>query len=427
MSELTQIQNETPLRHIIICLDGVGVSAIEELQSQGHLAMFRPPSNMISTFPSLTNAAISSILAPSGAKTPLGYEDTYFDITANKMRGGLVDRLRSDRFIRRTYRQLFDYHPSAIKSGLAYIGAPYSIYLESLSDLSRLRQKAKRTRQQVFLGYIGATDTLAHLGGEKLLYRFLKRLDETVQDFLRDNKTVVTVFSDHGNHFRSYQRASLRAPFEEAGFKLETRITDERSVVFPQFGLVGSAVLFSRIGNKNDLAEVAAAIEGVDFAAYEKDDVVHIVKSDSEATIEKRGESYRYRSVKGDPLGLNDLAVGVVNNESAGFLADDVWFEATRHGPRPDVIKRIFDGTTDTVVNRGSVVINLQDGYYTGSSFLDALSTLRATHGNIGRGQSYGFAMSTSITLPSHLRSHELWKLLGFPKLVRSKAVSDTL
>jgi len=334
------------------------------------------------------------------------------------MRGGIADRLRSDRFIQGTFRQMFDYHPSAMKSGLGYIAPPFSIYLESLSDLSRLRQKAKRSKQPVFLGYIGATDSLAHLGGEKLLRRFLKRLDKTVHEIKRDRRTpvVISVFSDHGNDFCTYKRAGLRAPFEQAGFKFETRIMDERSVVFPQFGLIGSAVLFTRPANTDHLAQVAATVEGVDFAAYEKGGTVHVVGPDAEATIEKRNDCYRYRSLKGDPLGLMTL---VRDNEADGFIPDAVWFEATRTDMRPDVVKRIFEGTTDGVVNRGNVVINFKDGYYTGSSLLDSLATLHATHGNICQGQSYGFVMSTEIDLPSHLRADDLWKLLGSPQLAK--------
>jgi hypothetical protein len=405
-----------PTPHIIICVDGVGISIINEMQVEGRFTMFHSPSHMISTFPSLTNAAISTILAPSGAKTPAGYEDNYFDVNANKMRGGIADRLRSDRFIQGTFRQMFDYHPSAIKSGLGYLAPPYSVYLESLSDLIHLQQKAKKNKQPVFLGYIGATDSLAHLGGEKLLRRFLKRLDETVQNIRRDKRVpvAVTIFSDHGNDFRPYKRAGLRAPLEQAGFKLELRIKDERSVVFPQFGLIGSAVLFTQPANDADLARATANVEGVDFAAYQKQGTVHVVGPEGEATIEKQDECYRYRSVKGDPLGLLTL----VPQE---FLPDSAFFDATRDNSRPDVIKRIYEGVNDSVVNRGNVVINLKDGYYTGSSVLDALATLHATHGNIGQPQSYGFVMSTDIELPSHLRADDLWSLLGSPELTRAK------
>src|SRR5687767_1227530 len=186
-------ERQQPERHIIICVDGVGISTINKLRASGHFKMFRAPSRMISTFPSLTNQAISTILQPAGARTALGHEDNYFDLQANKMRGGVFDRLRGDKFVDGTFRELFDYHPSAIKSGLGYAAPPLSTYLESLSDLIRLRQKARNTRQPVFFGYTGATDSLAHVGGETLLRNFLEGLDDTVEDIVRDSKTPVVV------------------------------------------------------------------------------------------------------------------------------------------------------------------------------------------------------------------------------------------
>ena len=56
---------------------------------------------------------------------------------------------------------------------------------------------------------------------------------------------------------------------------------------------------------------------------------------------------------------------------------------------------RIFEGVTDGVSNRANVIINFQDGYYSGSSLLDRFAILQATHGNLGPEQSFGFVMST--------------------------------
>ena len=357
----------------------------------------------------------------------IGYEDNYFDVTANKMRGGIIDRFRSDRFVEGTFRELFDYHPSAIKSGFGYSAPPVSVYIESLTDLIRLKQKVKKNDQAVFLAYTGATDSLAHLGGKTLLRSFLRRLDGTIQEIVRESKTpvTVTVFSDHGNDFRKYKRAGLKAPFEREGFKIESRLKDERSVVFPQFGLIGSAILFTQEANEEHLAKTAANVEGVDFAAFEKNGAVFVVGSQGEAVIEERNGEYRYRALKGDPLGLKSITKSFGGNGNGngddGFISDSCWFEATRDNERPDVVKRIFEGTSQGVLNRGSVIVNFKDGYYSGSAFLDAVSILQATHGNIGQGQSYGFVMSTTSTFPEYLRADDLWTILGSPVLVRSK------
>jgi len=193
---LSQTASTIPSRHVIICVDGVGVSTINKMRAEGHFKMFHSPSHMISTFPSLTNAALSKILEPAGAGMTGGYEDNFFDTESNRMRGGILDRFRSDHFIRGTFRELFDYHPSAIKSGLGYATPPLSTYLESLSDLIRLRQKARSSQQPVFFAYTGATDSLAHVGGEPLLRNFLSRLDDTLANGFDLDRGLVGELND---------------------------------------------------------------------------------------------------------------------------------------------------------------------------------------------------------------------------------------
>lgn len=415
---------ELPARHIIICVDGIGISTINKLRAEGYFQMFSAPSYMIAPFPSVTNLAMSEILEAAGAKETAGYEDSYFDVENNKMRGGILDRFRNGRFIRGTFRELFDYHPSALKSGLGYAAPPLSTYLEALTDLVRLRQKARGSRQPVFLAYMGATDSLAHLGGEWLVSSFLKRLDETLKGIVRDSKEPVTMtlFSDHGNEFGKYRRLSLRAPLKRAGFRLEKRIKDDRSVVLPQFGLIGCALLFTREANEPRLARTTAGVEGVDFAAYEKEGIVYVLSRDKEATIEKRLGRYRYKMTTGDPLDLN----GVVHSLSAqgkvdaeGFIADADWFAATRDAARPDAVRRVYEGATGGVANRAGVVVNLRDGYYNGSSLLDLFTVLQATHGNMGQGQSYGFVMSNRRDLPAYIRAEDVWQAIGTPRLTK--------
>jgi hypothetical protein len=421
---LSQTVNEPTARHVIICVDGVGISTISKMRVEGRFKRFHSPSRMISTFPSLTNAALSEILEPAGAQMTGGYEDHFFDTDANKMRGGILDRFRNERFIHGTFRELFDYHPSAIKSGLGYAAPPLSTYVESISDLIRLRQKARKSRQPVFFAYTGATDSLAHLGGETMLRSFLKQVDETIEDIVRDSKVpvTVTIFSDHGNDFRKYRRVALKEPLRQAGFKFGKKIQDDRSVVLPQFGLVGSGVLFTREKNEERLAGVLATLEGVDFVTYEQNGIVHVANWRGEATIEKRGDQYRYLVKKGDPLDLLSIVQQIANesNGAGGFIKDEDWFALTMASARPDVVRRIFEGATQGVVNRANVIINLEDGYYTGSSLLDTFTVLQATHGNIGPGQSYGFVMSTRSELTPYIRAADLWETLGSVHLQRN-------
>jgi hypothetical protein len=414
-------------RHLIICVDGVGFSLIEKMRAEGRFQQFREPARMVAPFPTLTNVSMAEILKPVGARVSPGYEDSFFDVERNRMRGGLLDRFRNEQFIKGTFRELFDYHPSAIKSGLGYAAPPFSTYVESLTDLIRLEQMFRASREPVFFAYTGATDSLAHLGGEWLLRNFLSRLDDTVTGIVRESPVPVevTIFSDHGNHFRSYKRVSLKPALRRAGLRLERSVRDERSVVLPQYGLIGSAVLFTKETNEARLARALAEVRGVDFAAYETGGIVYLISQKAAATIERRGESFRYRAEKGDPLNLSFVIREMATRgktDADGFIKKADWFEATRTGERPDAVARIYDGMNAPVRNRANVIVNLEDGFYTGSFTMDIFAFLQATHGNLGREQSFGFVMSTGIGLPSYLRAENVWQAIGSPRLQKQGA-----
>jgi len=419
-------RSEAAVRHLIICVDGVAFSTIEEMRAEGRFKLFRAPSRMIAPFPSLTNLALGEILKPAGAGEPPGYEDNYFDTAKNKMRGGLLDRFRGGRFIKGTFRELFDYHPSAIKSGLGYVAPPASTYLESLTDIVRLKQKFRASREPVFFAYTGASDSLAHLGGERLLKSFLVRLDETVKDLVRDGgggRIEVTIFSDHGNDFKSYRRVSLKSALRRADFKLDDKIKNDRSVVLPQFGLVGCAVMWTRESNEARLAAVASRVGGVDFAAYEKDGAVYVLNGRGSAILERRGERFRYRAVQGDPLELSPVVDSLRRQgrvDAEDFIADEDWFAVTIESARPDVVRRVFEGVSERVQHRANVLVNFADGYYTGNASLDVFAFLQATHGNLGARQSFGFVLSNARDLPPHLRARDVWRAIGSPVLRKS-------
>ncbi|MEO6393259.1 MAG: hypothetical protein ABIP75_15520 [Pyrinomonadaceae bacterium] len=413
-------------RHIIICVDGVGFETIQKMRAEGHFKMFRDPAHMIAPFPSLTNVSIARILAPAGAAEPLGYEDDYYDVARNRMSGSLLDRFNQARFVQGSYRSLFDYHPSAIKSGLGYALPPLSTYVEGMTDLVMFKRKLRSSTDPVYFAYSGSTDTLAHLGGDRMLRSFMGKLDDLLSDIVRESggNVQVTIFSDHGNDYRKYKRSGLKDPLRRAGFRLDSNIKDERSVVLPQFGLIGCATLFTRPENEPRVAEVAAGVKGVDFAAYESHGVVYLAGSDhSRATIERRGDRYRYVAQTGDPLELRSVVAEFIKSgktDADGFIADADWFAATTGTSRPDSIRRIYDGLTGAVQNRANVIVNFADGYYSGSALMDLVAFLLATHGNLGRGQSFGFVIDSKRDLPPYVRAGDLWSTIGSPVLKKS-------
>jgi hypothetical protein len=427
---------EPPRRHLVVCVDGVPFSTIEAMRREGRFRAFGAPARMLAPFPSITNIAMTEILRPLGAGDSPGYEDAYYDAEANRMRGGLFDRFRGDRFVAGTFRELFDYHPSAIKSGLGYGAPPLSTYLEATSDVVRLGQKFRGSDDARFLGYVGGTDSLAHLGGERMLRSVLSRLDRTIARALRESggNLDVTIFSDHGNDFRAYKRVSLEGALERAGFRVESKLRDDRSAVLPEYGLVGAVVIFTKEAGEARAAAAAARAPGVAFAAHERDGVVYVLNRRGRGLIERRVEArederegakhdgaasdgasvvrFRYRPGGSDPLGLADALEllrtrGAIDKE--GFASAEDWRDATIDGPSPDAVRRVYEGAVGNVRNAARVVVSLEDGYLAGSAALDLFAAMRATHGSVAREQSLGFVMTTAGDLPRYVDAAEVW------------------
>src|SRR5215813_14599473 len=199
--------HSTQSRRLVIVLDGVPYQTIAELRAEAAFRRFKNPARMISTFPSLTNAAMIEILH---AEDSPGYEDHYYDRESNRLLGTIQNRLNGGKFIRGTFRETFDYHAPAFKGSLAYIAAPLGAIAVAQLDLVGFRKEFREFRKKsdapLFVAYIGETDSLAHLGGKKPLKSFLRALDRTVEELIAesDGRLEVEMLSDHGNNYADH-------------------------------------------------------------------------------------------------------------------------------------------------------------------------------------------------------------------------------
>ncbi len=410
--------DRSAIRHLILSLDGVGYALVDEMVRQGHFAFFHPPSRLIAPFPTLTNPAFIEILKPLGAPPSAGYEDYYYDPIANAMRGGFWHRFRRRTFIAGTFRELFDYHPSGLAMTLEYAVPPLSAWLDAQLSLRRAVEKFRRSSDDIFVAYVGATDPLAHVGGEGMLRAFLAALDRKLEHLIVEfeGRIHITLFSDHGNLFARYRRAELQEALRADGFRLGSRLEGERSVVQPRYGLVGCAAFYVADAHEPRVAEVLAVAPGVDLVAYARNGMVYVVGPRGRARIERRGDRYRYLTFTGDPLALVPIlerlrAEGRM--DEAGFVADADLFAATHAHSYPDAVRRLWESFTEHVRHPANVLVSLEDGYYEGSEILDVFAILRATHGNLRRAQTEGFVLTTLKELPEAIRAADLWSVLG--------------
>lgn len=410
-------EHNSTSRRLVLILDGVPYETIAELKAEGHFSRFKQPARMVSTFPSLTNPAMVEILHHDDSP---GYEDHFYDRERNRLLGTIQDRLQGQKFIAGTFRQTFDYHADAFKGALGYVAAPIGTATLAQIDLMELRHAFRESDAPLFVGYIGETDSLAHLGGKENLKTFLQTVDRTMEELIAEAEQSgghleVEMFSDHGNRYDTYKHVKLNDALKQAGFVTEKTVKDERSVVLPKHGLVGSSMMFTQPQNRARVAEVGAATTGVDFAVYRSDEnTIELVSRRGRARVLRNGQRFRYEDSGGDPLKLTTIIETMKANgvmDADGFASADDWFAATLDHNYVDPLRRLFDGFTKHIKTLADVIVSYEDGYLLGSPMLTFLAEMRATHGNLLRGETEGFAMSTRQELGVAVRGHELNRL----------------
>ncbi len=421
----------TPKR-LVIALDGVPFTVIAELRAEGCFRRFHDPARQVSTFPSITSPAMVEILhAPDSP----GYEDHFYDREHNRLVGGVQGRLRGGSFIKGTWREQFDYHAPAFKGALGYVAAPVGAMVLAQLDLSAFKKAFRKSTAPEFIGYIGETDSLAHLGGKEAQKSFLRTLDRTLEELIAESggQLEVEMFSDHGNDFAKHRKVDLNAPIKQAGFEIDKNLKHVKSVVLPKYGLIGCGALFTAPENRASLAEVCAAVNGVDFAAYkeagdgsgEECEAVVIISRRGRARIKRAQDRFSYELIKGDPLELSTVASSLRERglmDAAGFASGAEWLKATGDHQYVDPLRRIFDGLTSHVQTLADVIVSCEDGWYIGNQFFDTVTHLCATHGNLRRGETEGFAISTRQTLDSMVRGYQLSSLFELGRVLHADA-----
>ena len=394
-------------RYLIIVVDGVGFDIVDEMYRNGELQNFLPPVPIINAFPSTTNPGLVEILAPMGAPPARGYEDVYYDPFSNKMRGSLLDRFSRKQFIETTFRGVFDYHPHQFRMTIEYAIPVLGPWINARVTMRRLKTKFQESDQPVFFAYVASSDLAIHLNGKWLLQNLMRRLDKMAGELHTEagQPVEVIIFSDHGNQVRKWKKAKLQKALRRAGFKISRKLKDERSVVLPQYGLIATAILHTQPGKEADVAEALRHAEGVDLSVFRRGRRVIVVGREGKATITQRatptGTRYRYQAGEGDPLQLKDILKGLRRRgavDAEGFVAEEDWLRATAGHVYPDPLRRLWQ-SFGWVEQPASILVSLDDGYYTGSWLIDLFAILRATHGNLRQAQSRGVVLSTNPSL----------------------------
>ena len=374
------------MRRLLLCLDGVPHTLIEQAKNRGLFDSFGPPARLLSPFPTMTNVALSAML---GASPPAGYESLYFDRNARELRGGIrkyIGRRTPDK-VPSSYMDDLDYQEPLPFEFLIYV-APEKVWR---ADMQRFRERFRAAPQsRDYFAFLKATDGLLHAQGPERLAVALESLDNIlreIQEFC-GNETEIVMFSDHGMNLEENRRVDLSSTLQRRGFR----------VVIPAFGLCSYAAIYCQDDQRiPEIATASVEVTGIDFAVHKDgaDVVVESARGRARIEYDAAVDSYRYSIVSGDPLELGN-----------GFATDAEWFERTAGHRYPNAVANIYKSLfTPRVKHTADILLSLQDGYYYGWSPFGRFVRLAATHGNALQSSSNAFLMSTHQQLPAYIRA----------------------
>ena len=374
------------MRRLLLCLDGVPHTLIEQAKGRGLFDSFGPPARLLSPFPTMTNVALSAML---GATPPAGYESLYFDRNARELRGGIrkyIGRRTPDK-VPSSYMDELDYQEPLMFEFLIYV-APEKVWR---ADMQRFRERFKSApKTRDYFAFLKATDGLLHAQGPERLAVALESLDKILREIQAfcGNETEIVMFSDHGMNLEENRRVDLASTLQRRGFQ----------VVIPAFGLCSYAAIYCPDDQRiPEVATASVEVKGIDFAVYKDSGAVVVESTRGRAQIEYEPsvDSYRYSIVSGDPLELGN-----------GFATDAEWFERTAGHRYPNAVANIYKSLfTPRVKHTADVLLSLHDGYYYGWSPFGRFVRLAATHGNALQASSNAFMMSTHQQLPAFIRA----------------------
>ncbi len=393
-------------KQLVIILDSIPFDLVDELWSQGLFREFHKPGRAISTFPVMTDTALSELF---GVAPCLAVEASYYD--GKRLSNAYTSYLRGDPS---PWLGHVDYYMRYIGHALTYLH-PYPWFDH---ELRRIQQRFLQAPNDVFVSYCVGTSALgAQFGRQGHIYA-LKRVDRFCRWIIHQyhGDVHITLLSDHGHNHVPSSRINLDDALQAAGFKVRDRIDGPADVVLPAHGPITCAGVYTQ--RPEAVADVLVRLNGVDFAVYsEADDVVTVLSESGRAEIRQKGNLFHYEVVVGkDPLRLESVLAKLESNGVVtpdGYVDDQTLFAATIDHAYPDGVHRIWRAFHGLTKHTPDVLISIADGYHCGSKLLSSMIDLQAAHGNLLTKGSVGFVMSTAGTVPPAIRIGDISDMLA--------------
>jgi hypothetical protein len=381
---------------LFLLVDAIPWDLAREAWDGGALPGFAAPRPVVSVFPSLTEVAVPALLREIFPARPPGYEARWYHPPSGAVRGP-GDASHAD--------ALAPFH--TWPHGLVADAAMYLLRGHLAGAQARWIGSRYRREGGPWLGYVSATDGVAHFEGRAGLARALREIAAEVHQAREDHARRHGVLpdavlcSDHGMAFgpvRHLAARELGERLEGAGFRVGEPGPD--GAVLVPFGDVGAGCVHVGARRARDAAGVAAEAPGVDLAfAREEDGFLALGDGGAaRARVRFRGDAVRYDAEAGDPLGLEPVFhwLSRAGRLRGGFAADADLLAATWDHALPDACARVRRGLGDLVRYPAAVLFSMRDDASYGPALTHlatrVLGGLRGNHGALSAAQSLGFA-----------------------------------
>lgn len=396
---------------LFLIVDAVPWEIAEEAWASGRLPGFARPRPMISVFPSLTNVAVSALLAGVFDQRPPGYEALYVDAGSGDVRGGYTDPASE--------AALAPLHgrPRGFLAHVAVYVLRRPLVYGQIHWITRQFLQGARP----WLAYVPATDGVAHFDGRTALARSFHDICNAVtaarMEYRRRNGVLpgVVMCSDHGMAFgrlRHLETAAMAHALRDGGFRVGEK--GERGVRLIAYGDVGGGVVYGARERAVEVAEIVSRVQGVDVAFGRDGDgcTAFAMRSTLEsARLRWRGERYAYEPIQGDPLAYAPVWDELRRSGRAddGWVGDEDLLAATWMQRYPDALARVRHGMEDVVRNPAPVLFSMRETWtygppltHIGAEFMGGQV---ATHGALTAAESLGFATCSEDDEPEAWRA----------------------
>jgi len=415
-------------RILVLGIDAVpySVAAAVTDPALGEHALFKGlkgPAAVVSSFPSTSYPAWSSLLAPFGVEASPGYIGKYYTDQEHRVLG-----IASAEHEDAPWLNFFDWHLDGLVSKAVAYG---SSRRSSTNELEKGLEAFAASDKPVFWLYILSTDAMGHEYGPTALAEFLSDVDAALDRLHAsspDRPFYTVLVSDHGMAGGSElvnAWPAVREAMQNAGFHDARKLTQSGDAIFVPLGILTFFFVHTWPGDEARAAQVLADVPGVDLCVRPDGEGWSVRSPAGQAQILRRTvgteTQWSYRPDRGDPLAYAPIVDSLrarARDAAQSWFPDDWWFSETFTAPYPDALRRIA-GAFEEVRYPASVVCSLQPGYMFAARGPELLARsivgpVKWTHGALTSEATLGMLMTDlpGWQAPTAVRAHQALEFL---------------